>query len=608
MHSLTPLQLGETKSKEALPHLEKFLNSDTRNEVRLAASATSKIAEHHPNECLALVKAMTSALKRHDGQARQYILKALNKLHLNDEHNELHAFLLKITNLDPKEYNRAAAQKVLHNSYQGSSILTSPIKNNELSTRKPPPIKLTGEQRKVLTLPLKGAIKIRGCAGSGKTTVAIFRVKQLVASGDDFFRDTAIGIFSYTKSLVAYIDEILDQAASNPKIVVSTLHSWIYQFMKPHGVWELHTPVKGKQGEESLDIARATLLVQNPSRQILSKEIAFYKDEISWIKGKMITSLDAYHDAKRIGRGTQDRVTQDDKNLLWDLYVAYEEYMRSQGLIDYDDYIIIALSLIDNLETFPPPFSHIVVDEGQDFSALHFTLIKKLVSTETESITIIADAAQQIYKSGFTWSSIGINIQGNRSITLKRNYRNTEQIAKLALDLTDHESKKEEFTEHELPSRQGELPVLHESSNRCDMHDYLLLILSQLNSTDESVVILHRNRRPINQIDSLLKEQSYFPVKIQDKGSQISSSGVYLCTMSSIKGLEFDHVLILGLDEDLIPLPAGFNSAEDDLHISTERKLLYTCITRARKTLHMFTSGAPCRYIAEFKPQNFIRS
>jgi hypothetical protein len=53
------------------------------------------------------------------------------------------------------------------------------------------------------------------------------------------------------------------------------------------------------------------------------------------------------------------------------------------------------------------------------------------------------------------------------------------------------------------------------------------------------------------------------------------------------------------LNDDVIPYPPGFNDAEDEFHISTERRLLYTSMTRARERLFLISSGVPSRYINE---------
>ncbi|MDO9578012.1 MAG: UvrD-helicase domain-containing protein [Candidatus Cloacimonadales bacterium] len=59
---------------------------------------------------------------------------------------------------------------------------------------------------------------------------------------------------------------------------------------------------------------------------------------------------------------------------------------------------------------------------------------------------------------------------------------------------------------------------------------------------------------------------------------------VKLMTMHNVKGLEFDHVFIVGLEDGLIP---HSRSIYDLGNVEEERRLLYVAITRAKKTLHL---------------------
>ncbi|MCL2293714.1 MAG: UvrD-helicase domain-containing protein [Spirochaetes bacterium] len=63
-----------------------------------------------------------------------------------------------------------------------------------------------------------------------------------------------------------------------------------------------------------------------------------------------------------------------------------------------------------------------------------------------------------------------------------------------------------------------------------------------------------------------------------------SPTGVTLITMHNTKGLEFDRVIITGLEEGLFP---GFRSNESNEDIEEERRIFYVSITRARKELYM---------------------
>jgi len=63
--------------------------------------------------------------------------------------------------------------------------------------------------------------------------------------------------------------------------------------------------------------------------------------------------------------------------------------------------------------------------------------------------------------------------------------------------------------------------------------------------------------------------------------------GVKLMTVHASKGLEFQHVFVCGLEDELFPHKSMNESAENDDREEEERRLFYVALTRARKKLHL---------------------
>ena len=70
---------------------------------------------------------------------------------------------------------------------------------------------------------------------------------------------------------------------------------------------------------------------------------------------------------------------------------------------------------------------------------------------------------------------------------------------------------------------------------------------------------------------------------LERQQDEADTNQVQLMTMHAAKGLEFPHVFIMGLEEELLP---HRNSIETD-NIEEERRLFYVGITRAQKTLSL---------------------
>lgn len=75
---------------------------------------------------------------------------------------------------------------------------------------------------------------------------------------------------------------------------------------------------------------------------------------------------------------------------------------------------------------------------------------------------------------------------------------------------------------------------------------------------------------------------------LSDTDKDYQHQGVNLMTLHSAKGLEFNSVFIVGLEEGLLP---HLNNIEDTEKLDEERRLLYVGMTRAKKNLYLSYSA-----------------
>jgi len=111
-----------------------------------------------------------------------------------------------------------------------------------------------------------------------------------------------------------------------------------------------------------------------------------------------------------------------------------------------------------------------------------------------------------------------------------------------------------------------------------------------------------------NQLVDFLSEVSLLTDQDTDKESE--DEKVTLMTVHSAKGLEFDHVFVVGMEEDLFP--SGMAKSEIR-GLEEERRLFYVAITRAKKTCTItyaksrFKNGiinaaSPSRFLTDIDP------
>ncbi|MFI3293737.1 MAG: ATP-dependent helicase [Rikenellaceae bacterium] len=485
-------------------------------------------------------------------------------------------------------------------------------------------IKLVGEQKRVLFLPPKEPLLIKGVAGSGKTTVALYRAKHLIDTESNLFQEAKVAIFTYNKTLVKYItaitpaisggyqansEDIIPVKPKGLNVCVTNFHKWAYGFIERHGI-QLSKVVNNNRIFKTISGDKVGVVLTNIKNRyqdynIANKCVDFFIEEVSWMKGKVFKTKADYLEAKRTGRGTSDRVTKTDKDVIWSIFTDYNNYLIENDQVDFDDYALLCLNILEANDDVDKPFTHIIIDEAQDLSKAQILVISQLISDQTKNISIIADAAQQIYKSGFTWSEVGLNVRGGRTVEFKKNYRNTIPIAKAAISLLENETDKSEFSKVEAARKGEQKPVIGRFNDWNEQLSYIIEQLQSLKSSKQlySTVIVHRNTSGVNKIITHLLSAGFCSQKMQSSNDiNFNDESIKVCTLSSVKGLEFDNVFAIDLNDDIIPYPSGFADGDDETHISTERKLLYVSMTRARERLYLLSSGTPSRYLAEIDP------
>ena len=98
-------------------------------------------------------------------------------------------------------------------------------------------------------------------------------------------------------------------------------------------------------------------------------------------------------------------ISTDDKiilSIIIKVYLIYEEELKSENKIDFNDMINIAIKKIDELKYFR--YKYIIIDEYQDTSEIKYLLVKKLIDKFNIKLMAVGDDYQSIYS--FTGSNL----------------------------------------------------------------------------------------------------------------------------------------------------------------------------------------------------------
>lgn len=455
----------------------------------------------------------------------------------------------------------------------------------------------TRDQLVIIDQKAKGVLVVRGAAGSGKTTTALIRLRRTVPYWQRRVRDgymqgpVNVLVLTYNRTLRGYIAELAqrDITGVDASLTVSTFAKWARQHC---GTVNLVN-----------DSSRAAELRRLGAS--LGWTESFLISEVDYVTGRFRPSdLEDYLDCDRDGRGITPRVTKKSRRRLLDEVIyPYGEWKGRHGVIDWSD---IANQMADQISN--SKYHVVVVDEAQDFSANQVRAIMKHVDNAHHSVTFVLDAAQRIYPQRFTWAEAGVEVRSADSKKLLGNFRNTAEIAAFTASLLMHVEVTDDASVPDLSSciSSGDKPILISGTFTQQM-DHVVRFLSELNpDARESVAILHaKGHAWFDYVRNRLDQAGFSYVEMTRRSEWPNGTEqIALSTMHSVKGLEFDHVIIVGVNAETMPHGAEPGDSERDAHL----RLMAMAAGRARKTVRLTYKATEASDLIDcIDPETYVR-
>jgi superfamily I DNA/RNA helicase len=439
-----------------------------------------------------------------------------------------------------------------------------------------------GKQAEVMALPAQGHIVVLGTAGSGKTTIALLRAHHLA----NIPHAGRVLLVTFNRALVEHMRGM--NSARSAKLVIENYHKFARGYLNSKGKMPPRNGIVNDSDEKACYISQAVefFKAQYPNESTLKRPNEFFVSEITFIQQFGFADLPTYYEAERIGRATAN-IKRENRKWIFEVYEKYIELRENAGRkYDWDDLALYVFGELQYDDT-ERHYTHIIVDEGQDFSPM---MIKSLVDAVADggSFTFFGDVAQQIYGSRLSWRDSGIN--ADRIWRFDVNYRNPSTIVAFAKDITKSVYWRQDVDMIEASTQiaEGPKPILGKFSHR--QHEMTWVAENAIkNGKIASTVIICRNRTDINSFMAVLKHMGSHATEIdKDTPGYAHIKTVYLSTFHAAKGLEFDHVFVPFLAADKFPdRNAVANAMSEDEAYVDEIKLLYVAATRSRYGLYM---------------------
>ncbi len=450
-------------------------------------------------------------------------------------------------------------------------------------------------QRKIAYRPsYSGPAQVTGGPGTGKTVTLLHRAAFLASRGEPGAGQVLVTSFNGTlaDALAAQLDLLIRDDDVRRRIDVLNVDRLAYAI------------IKAARGAPVIADERA-LRTHWAKAAAPDLTAAFLKNE--WeqvILAQDLHTETAYLTCLRTGRGRP--LTRAQRSRVWQ---AAQQVTDELAAARQSTHLQLANEATHLLrQTGSPRYRHILVDEGQDLHPSQWRLLRSVVAPGPDDLFIAADPHQRIYDNRFSLASMRIDVRG-RSRRLSLNYRTTQEILDWAVPLlgtdpvTGLDGEVDCLLGYRSPMH-GPHPRYQTAATRSEEFGQLAeRIRSWLAAGIEpqAIGVTARSASLVREARETLKTDGIMTTPLNGRGS---TQGVRSGTMHALKGLEFQAVAVIGVEQGLVPEPAAVTPEGEDpvahaQDLQRERCVLFVACTRARDHLYISGTGEPSPFLPE---------
>lgn len=355
---------------------------------------------------------------------------------------------------------------------------------------------------------VNGPVVVLAGAGSGKTTVIVNRIVNMITYGDAYeSSDVPNGV---TDEIVLNMKSVVENGGN-----ASAVNEWIaHERVNPWNILaitftnkaanELKNRLSNALGDISRDVWASTF------HSLCARILRIHAERLGYSKHFVIYDED---DTKRLIKDCEKALKLDDKFLTYkairyeissakdklidyrqykinsqgdfrlagihEIYELYQKKLKESDAMDFDDLIVNTIKLFEAcpeiLESYQNKFKYILVDEYQDTNYAQYMLIKLLVG-KTNNLCVVGDDDQSIYKfrgaSAENIINFDKNFEGTKVVRLEQNYRSTKNILNAAnsvIENNENRKGKTLWTENDI----GDKIRVHTAYNEHDEAEHI---------------------------------------------------------------------------------------------------------------------------------------
>ena len=420
-------------------------------------------------------------------------------------------------------------------------------------------INLSEEQRElVYHKEGEGSLLVVAAAGSGKTRILTERVNYLLTKKEVFF---SVLCLTFTKKAAEEMKERLKNVPNiEERTFIGTIHDFALQFIisrrQALGFVEVPHIIEREQDRRKVV---EQIVVENPilCNAYKNKDA---KTQYTFI-GELLNTIS--HIKKNLNQ------TETDDQESFDILNEYNQILRAQNMIDYDDILLLAYQLFSRSKAdarlYQRLYKYILIDEAQDLSFAQYHLLKALCGENHKNVFMVGDPNQAIHSyaeasTKYMLHDFIADFEADKK-AITKNFRSSKKVIELANKIMLNGSRAEDAHYVGIAEVQAFADETQEAewiANKIKS-----LIINEINNEEiegtisfDKIAVLARNRFVFSNLENVLKEDDFFKNKYFVK--------------KSIEGLELETDIIKVFDLGTRIVSNSFNQ----LHFQEILKLL----------------------------------
>jgi len=443
------------------------------------------------------------------------------------------------------------------------------------------------KEQRIAVITDESANLIVAGAGSGKSLTMVGKIRYLIERKN--IKEEEILCISFTRDASLNLEKNIKKNY-NYNVKVYTFHKLSLEILKTQHYKISDPNTLNYIIDEYFYIIEFNKEMKLKVKKILNKIDTPYKyalksKELVNLKKLIITFINLFKTNNyKLEYFLRIKKYKDLVRIIIDIYMLYEDHLRSTNTIDFNDMIILATKYIK--QNSIKKYKYIIVDEYQDTSYVRYLLLKEIINKTGAKIICVGDDYQSIYRFNGCDLNMFLNFKKyfgyTKILKINNTYRNSQELINVAGAFIM--KNKRQLYKKLRSNKSIKQPIKIMYGN--NLEKLLDIVIKKY----KNILVLGRNNFDI---------EKYF--KVDSDGYFIYKNiKIRYLTMHASKGLEEECVIIINLTDDILGMPNKIkdndilkyvNKNNDKYPYEEERRLFYVALTRTKNEVFLLVDN-----------------